>query len=158
MNKYYVLWNGGAWVAKDGEFFESQGGLKEEWGKDWIPIYADSLEHARDAAKLRLVEGKLLITVNNDIFDPSAKPSEPEKQTNQRIFRKLSFQFDLTDLPDRLGWQVLFNAERYLDGFPVTDGIRVTPKLEFIYLWNSTTPCAGCQTLCKPCPNRNPNT
>lgn len=54
MNKYYVMFNGAAWFVKEAVFFESQGGLTEDWGKAWEPIYADSIEHARDKAKLLL--------------------------------------------------------------------------------------------------------
>lgn len=47
MNKYYVHFNGAAWFVKEAEFFESQGGLTEAWGKGWKQIYADSIEHGR---------------------------------------------------------------------------------------------------------------
>ena len=33
---------------KDGDFFEEQGGLVEDWGKDWKPLAASSLEDARE--------------------------------------------------------------------------------------------------------------
>jgi len=32
------------------DFFRSQGGMKEEWGRDWVPILATSLENAREEA------------------------------------------------------------------------------------------------------------
>lgn len=45
---YYVHKNsGGAWFVKEGEFFKSQGGIVEEWGKNWSPIRATSVAHAR---------------------------------------------------------------------------------------------------------------
>lgn len=51
-NKYYVWFNGAAWFVKEADFFERQGGLTKEWGKAWKPIYATSIEHARDKAEL----------------------------------------------------------------------------------------------------------
>ena len=33
--------------VKEGNFFRQQGGLKEEWGKNWIGIEATSLSDAR---------------------------------------------------------------------------------------------------------------
>jgi hypothetical protein len=59
MELYYVHFNGAAWFVKDGKFFESQGGLKEEWGKNWKPLYADSIEHARCKAELQYLKDKL---------------------------------------------------------------------------------------------------
>lgn len=49
---YYVYYNGHSWFVKTAEFFEQQGGLTEEWGKSWKPIYATTIEHARDKAKI----------------------------------------------------------------------------------------------------------
>lgn len=50
VRSYYVMYNGASWFVKEAEFFESQGGLKEDWGKNWKVIYATSIEHARDKA------------------------------------------------------------------------------------------------------------
>jgi hypothetical protein len=33
--------------VKEGEFFEEQGGLTKPWGKNWITVQANSIEHAR---------------------------------------------------------------------------------------------------------------
>lgn len=33
--------------VKESDFFKSQGGLKEEWGKRWFPIMAETIEDAR---------------------------------------------------------------------------------------------------------------
>lgn len=33
--------------VKEGNFFRDQGGLTDDWGKNWIPIYATSLNDAR---------------------------------------------------------------------------------------------------------------
>ena len=51
MYKYYVHWNGAAWFVKESEFFVSQGGLDQPWGKAWKVCWADSIEHARLIAK-----------------------------------------------------------------------------------------------------------
>jgi hypothetical protein len=37
-------------MVKDGDFFRSQGGLKDDWGKHWIPVHAESIEDARRLA------------------------------------------------------------------------------------------------------------
>lgn len=58
MNQYYVVFNGGAWIVKEAKFFVSQGGLTQEWGKAWKPIYADSLEHARLKAMADAIGGE----------------------------------------------------------------------------------------------------
>ena len=47
MEKYYILVEPWAVYVKEGNFFESQGGLTSDWGKYWRPVYADSIEHAR---------------------------------------------------------------------------------------------------------------
>lgn len=54
---FYILISGGrraGWgelictvYVKDGDYFIQQGGLKEEWGKNWIRVYANSIDHAR---------------------------------------------------------------------------------------------------------------
>jgi hypothetical protein len=33
--------------VKEGNFFRSHGGLTDTWGKNWIPMEADSLDDAR---------------------------------------------------------------------------------------------------------------
>jgi hypothetical protein len=38
----------GCVFVKELEFFRSQGGLKQDWGKNWKPILADSIEDARE--------------------------------------------------------------------------------------------------------------
>lgn len=53
MYRYFVVYNGAAWMVKEGAFFESQGGLVDDWGKNWKPVWADSIEHARDKAALK---------------------------------------------------------------------------------------------------------
>lgn len=50
MSKYYVHNNGASWFVKEAEFFESQGGLSEPWGKNWKSLTADSIEGARKKA------------------------------------------------------------------------------------------------------------
>jgi hypothetical protein len=45
---YYVLpREHGSSFVKEGDFFRSQGGLKDDWGKCWIPVCADTIEGAR---------------------------------------------------------------------------------------------------------------
>lgn len=38
----------GSVFVKDLDFFREQGGFREEWGKDWVPIVANSIEGARE--------------------------------------------------------------------------------------------------------------
>lgn len=48
MGRFYVWRNfAGAVFVKEGDFFESQGGLTEEWGRGWVAIEAESIEDAR---------------------------------------------------------------------------------------------------------------
>jgi len=42
--------SGNALFVKEGEFFKSQGGLKEPWGKSWIPVIAATIGDARRQA------------------------------------------------------------------------------------------------------------
>ncbi len=56
MNKYYVMHNGAAWFVKESGFFAEQGGHTEIWGKNWRPIWADSIEHARLKAAVEFVK------------------------------------------------------------------------------------------------------
>jgi hypothetical protein len=51
MNLYYILVKPWAVYVKGAEFFESQGGHDEPWGKNWQLIEADSIEHARTIGK-----------------------------------------------------------------------------------------------------------
>lgn len=44
---YYILIESWAVYVKEGEFFKSQGGLEKKWGENWVPVQADSIEHAR---------------------------------------------------------------------------------------------------------------
>ncbi|HBO4117078.1 dATP/dGTP pyrophosphohydrolase domain-containing protein [Pseudomonas aeruginosa] len=51
-NNYFVMRNaGGAVFVKHGPFFVSQGGLTEDWGKNWKHIRAGSLMHARQVGE-----------------------------------------------------------------------------------------------------------
>jgi hypothetical protein len=50
MGKYYALLKYPNVFVKEGDFFEGQGGLTEEWGQSWIRIEADDLGHARNKA------------------------------------------------------------------------------------------------------------
>lgn len=47
MDTYYVLPRGTNTMVKGGEFFKTQGGLIEAWGKHWRPVLAASIEEAR---------------------------------------------------------------------------------------------------------------
>lgn len=51
---HYVHCNSAdALFVKEAKFFESQGGLKESWGKAWKPVVATSIGDARrQAAKI----------------------------------------------------------------------------------------------------------
>lgn len=51
---HYVNCNSGrALFVKEAEFFQSQGGLREDWGKTWRPVVAKSIGDARrQAAKM----------------------------------------------------------------------------------------------------------
>jgi hypothetical protein len=47
---YYVLWRESvpnSPMVKEGEFFREQGGLSQDWGKNWEPIEASSIGDAR---------------------------------------------------------------------------------------------------------------
>lgn len=45
---YMVTCNwAGAVFVKDYDFFKSQGGFTQEWGKGWKPVVADSIPTAR---------------------------------------------------------------------------------------------------------------
>lgn len=41
----------GSVFVKELNFFKSQGGFREKWGKAWFPIVANSIEDARSKAK-----------------------------------------------------------------------------------------------------------
>lgn len=48
---HYVLFNGASYFVKEAGFFISQNGLKGDWGKNWKPVVAASIEDAREMAK-----------------------------------------------------------------------------------------------------------
>jgi hypothetical protein len=47
MKKFAVLIRPWAVYAKEWSFFVEQGGLRDSWGKEWVPIMARDLESAR---------------------------------------------------------------------------------------------------------------
>ena len=51
MYKYFVLVEPWAVYVKEYDYFISQGGLEQEWGKKWKRLNADSIEDARKKAK-----------------------------------------------------------------------------------------------------------
>lgn len=56
---YYVHKNAGDFIfVKEGEFFKEQGGLREPWGKAWIPVKASSIEDARQIGA-KLLNGRI---------------------------------------------------------------------------------------------------
>lgn len=50
MEEYFILLreSGISTMVKVGSFFRQQGGDTEDWGKNWISVQADSIEHARE--------------------------------------------------------------------------------------------------------------
>lgn len=50
LKEYYVRPREINSFVKEGSFFESQGGLTDYWGRNWIKIEAKSLENAREIA------------------------------------------------------------------------------------------------------------
>ena len=44
---HYVLIKEAGVYVKEGKFFRSQGGLVQDWGKNWEPIMAESLYDAQ---------------------------------------------------------------------------------------------------------------
>lgn len=49
--EYYILVEPWAVYVKEAEFFKSQGGLTQLWGKNWKLVEADSVEDARNIGK-----------------------------------------------------------------------------------------------------------
>jgi hypothetical protein len=47
MTEYFILVRPWAVYVKEGSFFRHQGGLTEDWGKDWVSVQAEGIEHAR---------------------------------------------------------------------------------------------------------------
>ena len=47
MKEFYILVRPWATYVKERDFFVSQGGLTKQWGKDWAPVRAKSIEAAR---------------------------------------------------------------------------------------------------------------
>lgn len=62
---YMIHVNSGSVVfVKEFNFFCDQGGFKQQWGNDWIPIIATSIEDARKKGceiipEIRIILGKL---------------------------------------------------------------------------------------------------
>jgi hypothetical protein len=54
--KHYVLIKPYGVYVKEGKFFESQGGLTEDWGLHWEKIDAESLDDARETAHIMACE------------------------------------------------------------------------------------------------------
>lgn len=50
MKDYYVLIQDHGIGTKDGDFFIEQGGLEQDWGKNWELIQAKDLDDARQVA------------------------------------------------------------------------------------------------------------
>lgn len=77
--KCFVLWNGGAWFAKEQRFFEQQRAAaapSDTWWHHWQYVgEVDGLEHAKDRARLTWGERGERWTV------PSDRPVSQEKQS-----------------------------------------------------------------------------
>ncbi len=63
--RYRILVNSAAVYVKEEEFWESQGGRTEPWGKDWELVYADGIEHARLIGKVFQTQRGLKSTVSH---------------------------------------------------------------------------------------------
>jgi hypothetical protein len=62
-NGYYISINSWAVYVKEAEFFKSQGGKTEEWGKGWIYVEAEGIEHARLIGKVKAWQQGLTRTI-----------------------------------------------------------------------------------------------
>lgn len=58
---FFVMSNPGGRIVyvKSGDYFRSQGGLRETWGKAWAPIEAKSIDDARIIGERMIKEGSL---------------------------------------------------------------------------------------------------
>lgn len=61
--KFMILVTEAAVYVKELEFFKSQGGTYQPWGRDWIEVEADSIEDAREIGRRKrfLQEAKTLL-------------------------------------------------------------------------------------------------
>lgn len=44
---HFVLPRGNHTMVKEANFFREQGGIKDDWGRRWVPVRATSIEDAR---------------------------------------------------------------------------------------------------------------
>jgi len=67
-NNYMIHRNSGnAVFVKETGFFISQGGLGAEWGRQWRPIVADSIEDARSKGERLLPKYRQVVRMSNGI-------------------------------------------------------------------------------------------
>jgi hypothetical protein len=65
-NNYMIHRNeGNAVFVKETEFFVSQGGLVQEWGRRWRPIVAESFEDARAKGERILPKYRQVVRISN---------------------------------------------------------------------------------------------
>lgn len=113
---HYVVFNGASHFVKDADFFISQGGLIEDWGRRWRPVVAKSLEDARQIS---------------ETLDWASSPAYPRGET---LFKTEPMDV-LKDLhnPSEENWEKLIGEARtvIIDGKIVKDN-RHRKDLEFI--------------------------
>lgn len=79
---FYVSINPWGVYVKEGEFFESQGGLEEEWGETWIPVCGQDVEDAR-------LEGKKIRAVGPPVPKPAVNKEDYSKMNQTRLRSEL---------------------------------------------------------------------
>jgi hypothetical protein len=58
--------------VKEADFFVSQNGHREPWGRSWVPVRADGLAHAKLIA---------LVLQTSKVFPTSLSVSNPNRRT-----------------------------------------------------------------------------
>lgn len=78
--KFYILIEPWATYVKEAEFFKSQGGLTEGWGKRWVEVETKSIEEARQKRRLTMLnenEKGFMLNVEQELLLAKKKFPQP---------------------------------------------------------------------------------
>jgi hypothetical protein len=110
---FFVLCHNGIVYVKEEAFFVSQGGLTEDWGKDWIKVKAFDMEEARDRGR----------ALKKKTRTPGTNPPAPMMQPPTRKIKEGVYVSDGTKYSS-----VMKKVREFITKWKTRNHVQVTPK------------------------------
>ena len=102
---YAMMNHAGSVFIKEAEFFRSQGGLVEDWGKNWVAITARDDDEAREKGRA-LLKGASLVK-ESEVLDPMALGDDAMAWAKAFVSTVKKREFETPNLWDEgymVGW------------------------------------------------------